>query len=293
MKDYLNEFIVFMQNVGEKSPNTVASYKHDIENFLHFLTKNGIDDATSVNKSTILTYLLELKNNGRAPATVNRSLASLRSFYTYITNGRFDLQNPTQNLELSSQQERIPKTLSTREIDRLLTAPNPNTVKGIRDRAILETMYACGIKVSELIALDIRDVNVSAGFLHCVGSADRFIPIGKMACEALNLYLQTSRPKLVFAQQTDALFVNRSGDRMSRQGVWKLLKYYRISANITSPVTPYILRHSFATHLLENGADLSAIQSMLGHSDISTTKVYKKLVNSHIKEIYHKAHPRA
>ena len=294
MKEYIDSFAVFMSKEGQKSENTISCYCRDVGKYMDFLGKNGITDIADTTKSTVLTYLLFLQKEGRSASTVNRNLASLRSFYTYLTGNSIRTNDPTLNLEVPRNDRKLPRILSTREVERLLSSPDESGVKGIRDRAILEVMYATGIKVSELVGLDVRDVNTGAGFLRCRGGVhERILPMGQYAAAAIDEYLDKARPELQNNMYTSALFLNCSGGRISRQGLWKMLKHYKEKAGIATDITPYTLRHSFAAHILENGADLAAIQEMLGHADISTTKVYSKLVNSHIKEVYLKAHPRA
>lgn len=284
----------FVKSMANKSDNTVLSYKSDVEKYITFLENNGISSIFDTTKSTVLTYLLSLQKEGRAASTVSRVLASLRAFYAYVSAGGQLMQDPTLNLDTPSVSRKAPATLSAREVDKLLSQPDTKTVKGRRDRAILEVLYATGIKVSELIALDIRDVNTDVGFLRCIGGArERILPIGQLAATALNRYIQSGREQLLNGKETDALFLNYNGERMSRQGFWKLIKAYKDKAGIEKDITPHILRNSFAAHLLENGADLAAIQEMLGHSDISTTRIYSGFVKSNIKEIYYKTHPRA
>ena len=284
----------FVKSMADKSDNTVLSYKSDVEKYITFLENNGISSIFDTTKSTVLTYLLSLQKEGRATSTVSRALASLRAFYAYVSAGGQLMQDPTLNLDTPSVSRKSPAILSAREVDRLLSQPDTKTVKGRRDRAILEVLYATGIKVSELIALDIRNVNTEAGFLRCIGGArERILPIGELAATALNRYIQSGREQLLNGKETEALFLNYNGERMSRQGFWKLIKTYKDKAGIEKDITPHILRNSFAAHLLENGADLAAIQEMLGHSDISTTRIYSGFVKSNIKEIYYKTHPRA
>lgn len=284
----------FVKSMADKSKNTVLSYKHDAEQYIDFLEKSGINSLFDTTKSTVLTYLLSLQKEGRAVTTVKRTLASLRAFYAYLTAGGNLMSDPTLNVDVPSESRKNPKILSSREVDRLLSAPDTKTFKGRRDRAMLEVLYATGIKVSELVALDVRDVNTDAGFLRCTGGTrERILPIGQLAANALNRYIQSAREQLRNEKETEALFLNYNGERMSRQGFWKLIKTYKDKAGIESEITPHILRNSFAAHLLENGADLAAIQEMLGHSDISTTRIYSGFVKSNIKDIYYKTHPRA
>lgn len=294
MKEYLDGFVVFMSSSGHKSDSTISCYRRDVEKYLDFLGKSGITSLEDTTKATVLTYLLSLQKEGRAASTVNRSLASLRSFYTFVTENGERMKDPTLNLEAPKADKKPPRILTTREVERLLAAPETNGAKGIRDRAMLEVLYATGIKVSELVALDVRDVNTQAGFLRCRGGLrERILPMGHIAVSALEDYLLAAREELRAGSVTNALFLNCSGGRMSRQGFWKLLKHYKAKAGISAAITPHILRHSFAAHMLENGAELAAIQELLGHTDISTTRIYSKLVNSHIKDVYFKTHPRA
>ncbi|MBS7298529.1 MAG: tyrosine recombinase [Eubacteriales bacterium] len=284
----------FVKSISEKSKNTVLSYRHDIEKYVDFLESNGIKSLFDTTKSTVLAYLLSLQNDGKSASTVNRTLASLRAFYSYLTDGGALMSDPTLNLDAPTVSRKTPQILSTREIDKLLSSPDTKTAKGRRDHAMLEVLYATGIKVSELIALDVRDVNTAAGFLRCRGGAkERILPIGQLASNAVNRYMQSAREHLRGERDTEALFLNLNGERMSRQGFWKLIRTYKERAGIETDITPHILRNSFAAHLLENGADLAAIQEMLGHSDISTTRIYSGFVKSNIKDIYYKTHPRA
>ncbi len=291
MKSYLEGFRLYL---SDKSDSTSRCYMRDAEQYIKFLGDYGITSLFDTTKSTVLTYLLSLKNSGKSEATVQRNLASLRAFYSYLTAGGESMPDPTTNLEAPRPIRKQPKVLTAREVERLLGAPDIKTVRGRRDRAMLEVLYATGIKVSELIALDLRDVNTAAGFLRCRGGLrERILPMGQLAAQAVTRYLSASRDALLGDKHSDALFLNYNGGRMSRQGFWKLMKEYKTKADITADITPQILRSSFAVHLLENGADLAAIQEMLGHSDISTTRVYSRLVKSNIKDIYFKTHPRA
>lgn len=293
MRRYIERFVDSMAEKG-RAKNTIACYRRDVARYIEFLEKNGIRSLDDTTKSTILTYLLSLQREGMTAATVNRMLSSLRAFYGYYTAGGGHMPDPTQNLEAPHIGRRLPRVLTVNEVERLLCAPDAVSAKGRRDRAMLEVLYAAGIKVSELVALDLKDVNTEAGFLHCRGGIrERILPIGALAVAALDKYLADAREQLRKDKPTEALFLNCSGDRMSRQGFWKLIKVYKDEAGITSDITPNILRHSFAVHMMENGADLAAIQEMLGHSDIATTRIYSKLVKSHIKDVYYKTHPRA
>lgn len=291
MRKYIDGFLIYL---SDKSANTVAAYRRDVEKYLDFLEENGIGSIFETTKSTVLTYLLSLQKEGKKASTVTRTLSSLKMFYGYITANGGSMPDPTLNLDAPTVKRNMPKILTAREVDRFLSAPNTRTAQGKRDHAMLELLYATGIKVSELIMLDIKDVNTKAGFLHCRGGAkERILPIGQLATESVERYLLQARDDIRNGRETDALFLNYSGERMSRQGFWKRVRHYKEKAGIEAEITPHILRNSFAVHLLENGADLAAIQEMLGHADISTTRIYSGFVKSNIKEIYYKTHPHA
>lgn len=294
MLDYVDDFVYFMDTSKHKSNNTIQSYKRDISKYISYLTSLGITDICQTTKSTVLTYLVNLQNQGKAASTVSRTLASLRSYYLFITNTSAKMTDPTINIEAPHVEKKLPQILSTKEVDRFLEQPSLSEPKGIRDKAMLELLYATGIRVSELIALSVSDVNISLGFIKCVSAKkERYIPIGHIAKTALVNYLQKARPVMITDDTQEVLFVNCNGASLSRQGFWKIVKQYGKQANITVDITPHTLRHSFAAHLLENGADLKSIQEMLGHSDISSTQVYSHLMKSKIKDVYERAHPRA
>lgn len=294
MNTYVEEYTSFMTNVRHKSMNTVESYKRDVTQYITYLNESGIQDATLATKTTVLSYLLALQKKGKATSTVSRTLASLRSFYLFMMqNGRVS-SNPTSNLEAPHVEKKAPQILAGDEVERLLEQPDTSDNKGIRDKAMLELLYATGIRVSELINLDIDDINMPMSFIRCRGGRkERIIPMGNKAKEALREYINDARVYMMKDKNETALFVNCNGMRLSRQGFWKLIKHYRSAAGIQAEITPHTLRHSFAAHLLENGADLHSIQEMMGHADISSTQVYSRMMNSKIKDVYAKAHPRA
>lgn len=294
MNTYIEDYTSFMSEIRHKSANTVESYKRDVTQYISYLGESGIFDAAEVTKTTILSYLLFLQKSGKASATVSRTLASLRSFYLYMQRCGAVKVNPTSNLEAPHVEKKMPQILTGAEVEKLLDQPSPADNKGMRDKAMLELLYATGIRVSELINLDLTDVNVSMSFIRCIGGKkERIIPMGSAACEALAKYLKDARPYMLRDENEEALFVNMSGQRLSRQGFWKLIKHYRNEAGIQAEITPHTLRHSFAAHLLENGADLHSIQEMMGHADISSTQLYSRVINSKIKDVYAHAHPRA
>lgn len=294
LETYLEDFVYFISEEKHKSANTVESYKRDINQYITYLEYTGTESLEGTTKTTVLTYLLTLQKQGKASSTVSRTLASLRSFYTYITQQGVVRKDPTLNLEAPKVEKKLPKILTTEEVDILMQQPKCDDAKGIRDRAMLELLYATGIRVSELICLEVNDVNVGVGYVHCRGAKhDRIVPMGKLAQRAVSEYLESARPSMLKDINEKFLFVNCNGANLSRQGFWKIIKQYQRQAEIETDITPHTLRHSFAAHLLENGADLKSIQEMLGHIDISSTQIYSKLINSRLKDVYSKAHPRA
>ena len=285
MNTYVKEYTSFMTDIRHKSLNTVESYKRDVTQYISYLDGTGVTDISSTTKTTVLSYLLYLQKEGRASSTVSRTLASLRSYYLFMMQNGVVKSNPTSNLEAPHVEKKIPKILSGEEVELLLEQPKDCDNKGIRDKAMLELLYATGIRVSELINLDVSDVNVPMSFVRCKGGKkERIIPMGHQAKDALENYINNVRKYMVKDENETALFVNCSGARLSRQGFWKLIKYYQHIAGIETDITPHTLRHSFAAHLLENGADLHSIQEMMGHADISSTQVYSRMMNSIIKE---------
>lgn len=294
MQTYVDEYASFMSNVRHKAVNTIESYKRDIKQYIAYLDSEGVTDLSSTTKKTVLSYLLELQKEGRATSTVSRTLASLRSFYVFMIKNGTVKNDPTTNLEAPHVEKKPPQILTGAEVELLMEQPNGSDAKGIRDRAMLELLYATGIRVSELVNLNVTDVNMAMSFIHCSGTKkDRVIPMGNKALEALQIYIDSARMDMVKSDTEKALFVNCGGERLSRQGFWKIIKQYQHQAGIKKEITPHTLRHSFAAHLLENGADLRSIQQMMGHADISSTQVYSRLVSTRIKDVYAKAHPRA
>ena len=251
-------------------------------------------ELTDVLNQDVEEYTNSLTRKGKSPATVTRSIASIKSFYQCLLSKGLVLQNPAKGVVPAKVERKLPQVLTGKEVELFLEQPECTDLKGYRDRAMLELLYATGIRVSELIALDVDDLNLPGGVLHCHGKGkERVIPLYPAAIRALGEYVHNIRPQLVDSLDETALFVNMSGERMSRQGFWKLIKYYQEKAGIQKDITPHTLRHSFAAHLLENGADLRSIQEMLGHADISSTQIYSRLLNQKIKDVYKKAHPRA
>ncbi len=294
MLEMLDGFVFSLIGEQAKSKNTILSYRRDVMQYINFLKEKKIYDITKTDRATVLTYLLYLRKDGKATSTISRRLAALRSFYMYIIDSGVKMKDPTQNLETPQVVRKMPQVLTRNEIDKLLSAPQCIDFKGYRDKAMLELLYATGIKVSELISLKIDDINLLEGYIRCrTASHERIVPLGHLAAAATQNYLEFAREHMTLTPSVDFLFLNCNGSRLSRQGFWKILKSYKESAGIKKDITPYTLRHSFATHLLENGADLEAISKMLGHSDISVTQVYTHVIDEDIKNTYQKAHPRA
>ncbi len=283
-----------MKNEKHKSENTVESYRRDLLQFITYISACGIKDTESVTKTDILSYLLKLQGEGRAAASISRMLTSIRSYYLYRIRMGEGINDPTESLEAPHVEKKAPKVLSSEQVERLLNAPDVRDVKGRRDKAMIELLYASGIRVSELINLKMSDINTEVKFIRCSGEKkERFIPIGDSSAQAVVQYIVNGRNALLKGRESEMLFVNCSGGSISRQGFWKIIKKYGQLAGIETEITPHILRHSFATHLIENGADLKSVQTMMGHADISSTQVYATFLDTHIREVYERAHPRA
>lgn len=294
MERYIAEFVVYLQDIKKSSKNTVLSYKRDLMKFSGFIEEQQVKDIKRINGTTLNSYILLLERENFATATISRNIATLKAFFGYLCKQGILEDDPSEMLKAPKIEKKVPGILSMNEVTLLLEQPSGKSNKEIRDKAMLELLYATGIRVSELISLKVNDVSVQAGYIRCnEGNKERIIPFGSVAKSALKSYLKTSRPAMVATDKEDILFTNCSGQPMSRQGFWKLLKQYAKRAGIESDITPHTLRHSFAAHLVENGADLRSVQEMLGHSDISTTQIYAKLSGNRIKEVYAKTHPRA
>jgi integrase/recombinase XerD len=294
MEALVQKFVNFLERDKRLSVNTLQSYRRDIEQYFTYLQEINLQNISNSNKTTVIAYLLYLQKKGRATSTISRNLASIRSFYQYISKNKLIDHDPTAELESPKVEKKLPQILSPEEVELLLEQPQCVDLKGYRDKAMLELLYATGIRVSELIQLDMSDLNIEMSYIRCnKGTKERIIPIGSMAVSALKEYLSKSRPLLIQNPDETALFVNINGSRLTRQGFWKIIKQYKNQAQINKDITPHTLRHSFAAHLLENGADLRSIQEMLGHSDISSTQIYAQIAKNRIKDIYKKTHPRA
>ncbi len=300
MDDHIGHFLNFMSVEKGASGNTVAAYKNDLQQFDVFiigLNGNGKPrDWELLERDLILQYLLTLRARNYADATVARKVAAIKSFFQYMQAEGVIRRNPAESLESPRVGRSLPKPLSVTEVDELLEQPlKRNTPEAKRDRAMLELLYATGLRVTELVSLNIDDVNMSGPYVRCMGkgSKERTIPIHEQAATAVTDYLNDGRAPLVKARKEVALFVNRRGERLTRQGFWLILKQYAKQANIATSVTPHTLRHSFATHMLRGGMNLRHVQELLGHANISTTQVYTQVANEHVRQVYEKAHPRA
>lgn len=291
----VDEFLAYLGVERGLARNSIESYGRDLRQFGEFVRESAGLELTDVTQDTIMAYLSELKRRGKATSSTCRSLAAIRGLYRFLDRERKIESDPTTNLGSPRQERRLPGVLGMEEVTRLLEVPASRSPVGIRDKAMLETLYATGMRVSELLSLEVGDINVEMGYARCVGkgSKERIVPIGRVASAWVETYLRSSRQKLVGTRNEKALFVNCRGRRMSRQGFWKIIKAYAAGADLDKDVSPHTLRHCFATHLLENGADLRSVQEMLGHVDISTTQVYTHVARGKLKEVYDRTHPRA
>ncbi len=293
MEEQIQSFITYLHNVRHTSENTEMSYRRDLYKLKDYLGTQGIASVEEITASSLHAYVRHLEMAGFKAATISRNIASVRGLYQYLLKSGIVRTDLSEHLKAPKVEKRMPGVLSMEEVGRLLEQPGDRNVKEIRDRAMLELLYATGIRVSELIGLKLSDVNLQMEYIICHDHAkDRVVPFGTKAREALQAYVLHARPQMVVEPEEDMLFVNCSGKPMSRQGFWKLVKHYAQKADIREEITPHTLRHSFAAHLVANGADLKSVQEMLGHSDISTTQIYATLNQNHIREVYAKAHPR-
>ena len=293
MEKKIKLFLEFLQKDKKLSNNTLQSYKRDITQYESYINEENLQ-YLKVTKDDIKKYLENLKNIGKKTSTISRNLASIRSFYKYLVRTKKIKEDPTEGIQSPKVEKRVPSVLSSKEVELLLEQPKAVDLKGIRDKAMLEFAYATGMRVTEIINLNIEDVNLKEGYVSCTNAnKQRNIPLGAISINALKEYIKKARPYLIKSEDEKSLFVNINGKRLTRQGFWKIVKFYKEQAHIDKDITPHVLRHSFATHLLQNGADLKAIQVMLGHSDISSTQVYMQFQDEGLKNIYKKAHPRA
>ncbi len=290
----LATFEHYLATVKKSSANTISSYLRDVRQLGSYLSSHTDEELDTATEDELEGYVSWLRAAGKSAATVSRCIASLKCFYAYlVTLDRME-ENPASALVPEKTTQKLPQILTSKEVELLLEQPECVDMKGYRDRAMLELLYATGIRVSELISLNVGDVNVAAGIIRCTSKGkERFIPLYPAAIKAISEYVEFIRPQMIAAPDEESLFVNVSGERMSRQGFWKIIKCYQAKAHIEKDITPHTLRHSFAAHLLENGADIHSIQEMLGHADISSTQIYSQLVKKQLKDVYNKAHPRA
>ena len=293
----LADYLHFLQVERQLAANTITSYERDLTEYLDFLAKSEVRHADAITRREILIYLQKMKDLGKSTRTISRYISSIRSFHQFLLREKVATGDPTVHLELPKIEQKLPNVLSMHEVEQLIEAPDRKKLQGKRDYALLEILYGTGMRVSELLDLNLSDIHLTMGFVRVFGKGgkERIIPLGGKAIEACTVYIEEARPKFIQKIMTpvDALFVNMRGGRLTRQGCWKIIKKYALEANLTKELTPHILRHSFATHLIENGADLRAVQEMLGHSDISTTQIYTHVSRSRLKEVYTKFHPRA
>lgn len=296
MKEQIIDYLHYLTIERGLSQNTRKSYERDLEQYLTFLTEQHIKDWQAVDRVLILSFLQQLQQSGKSSATIIRMVSSLRRFHQFLRQERFTDHDPMQHIDSPKKQQKLPDTLSLSEVERLIETPDTKEVLGIRDRAILEVMYATGLRVSELIGLQLKDLHLSMGLLQTTGKGDkeRIVPLGDLAIQWIETYLEEARPFLTRKHPEEShLFVNNHGKQLSRQGIWKNLKALVRKTGITKNVTPHTLRHSFATHLLENGADLRTVQELLGHADISTTQIYTHITKKRMTEVYKQHFPRA
>lgn len=297
MELHIKDFIHFLLVEKGLAQNTIVSYERDLKSYTKYLKKvESIKNLQDIQRIHIVHFLTFLKEQGKSARTMARHIASIRAFHQFLLRDKVVDNDPTVHIETPKQERSLPKVLNLQEVEQLLEAPKEDSHFGLRDKAMLELLYATGIRISELISLNTGDVHITMGFVRCIGKGnkERIIPIGKSAIGAVQKYLDEGRPSFVSKKhRDDALFLNHHGQRMTRQGFWKILKRLASEAGISKELTPHTLRHSFATHLLENGADLRAVQEMLGHADISTTQIYTHVTKTRLKDVYKQFHPRA
>ncbi|RKL64206.1 site-specific tyrosine recombinase XerD [Thermoanaerobacteraceae bacterium SP2] len=295
MDELLNHYLEFLTVERGLSKNTINSYKRDLKSYIGFLKIQKINDINYTTRTVIVSYLLLMHKKGKASSSISRACAAIKSFYHFLVMERLIEKDPTLNLDTPKLEHRLPRVLTLNEVEQLLNQPDTSVIWGFRDKTMLELLYATGIRVSELILIKVEDLNVEMGFLRCFGkgSKERIVPVGSVALKYLDKYINEVRPKFLKEQDNGILFLNHLGKGLTRQGFWKIIRKYAQKAGIEKHITPHTLRHSFATHLLENGADLRSVQEMLGHADISTTQIYTHITRSKIKEVYDRTHPRA
>lgn len=294
MKAALNDFITYMSEVKKASVNTIMSYQNDITKLMKHLDEHNITDADKINETSLNSYVLTMEKEGMSPATVSRNIASIKAFIFYLIKKGSLHYDPTERIKAPKVEKRPPHTLTLEQVNGLLELPSSDTIKGMRDKAMLELLYATGIRVSELISIKLEDVNLKNKFIRCCSAGrERFVPFGNMAKQALETYITKARDELVGAVESTICFTNLSGEPMTRQGFWKIIKGYGKLAGIDNDITPQILRHSFAVHMMDNGADIRSVQELLGHTDVSTTQIYMQARTKKVRDVYADTHPRA
>ncbi|MEG0254286.1 MAG: site-specific tyrosine recombinase XerD [Vagococcus sp.] len=294
----IEEYLHFLKIERGLSENTIKSYERDLKQYSLFLEENNVSSLDKIDRFLILDFLEKLRNEDKSSATIIRMVSTLRKYHQFLRQERFTDNDPMQHIDTPKKIQKLPKTLSVKEVEKIIESPDTSTILGIRDRAILEVMYATGLRVSELISLKLDDLHLSLGLLQTIGKGDkeRIVPLGDVAIKWVEIYLEKSRPQLKAKNKKENLpflFLNYKGEGFSRQGIWKNLKVYVVQAGIEKEVTPHTLRHSFATHLLENGADLRVVQELLGHADISTTQIYTHISKKRMADVYKTYFPRA
>jgi len=295
LQEKIEEFINYLAVEKGLAKNTLLAYDRDLTQYYSYLSKRGITSWQETEQNNILVFLMYLQGQGQTSNSISRKLAAIKSFYRFLALDNYLPENPAQLLSSPKLERRLPRVLDVQEVESLLAAPKGGGPVALRDRAMLELLYATGLRVSELVTLPLIEVNLSLGYLKCLGKGakERIVPLGSLAQEAIEAYLAKGRPMLLKGASSLYLFLNQQGKPLTRQGFWKIIKKYAQEAKIIKQITPHTLRHSFATHLLENGADLRSVQEMLGHVDISTTQIYTHLTKQKLKEIYDSTHPRA
>jgi integrase/recombinase XerD len=294
MKMVLQDFLTYMSEVKKASINTIMSYRNDLTKLLSHLEKQNITNAEKISETSLNSYVLTMEREGMSPATVSRNIASIKAFIFYLIKKGSIHEDPTERMRAPKVEKKPPHTLTVDQVSGLLEQPSSESKKGIRDKAMLELLYATGIRVSELISIQLDDVNLKNKYITCTNSnKERIVPFGNMAKKALETYFQKVRTELLGKIESNICFTNLSGEPMSRQGFWKIIKSYGKIAGIQAEITPQILRHSFAVHMMENGADIHSVQELLGHSDVTTTQVYMQARKGKIRDVYEVTHPRA
>jgi len=295
LKDMVEEFLSYLSVEKGLSDNTTIAYRNDLYKYSTFLNEKKkrlhIQEAT---RSDIGDYMMSLKDNGLSPNSISRNLVAIKVFHRFLLRERYLKEDVTSVLDSPKPWKHLPEALSVSDVENVIKMPNTRTAMGVRDKAVIELMYATGLRVSELVNLGVDNINLDIGFIKCIGKGnkERIVPIGKQAQGALDRYISKARPKMMKKDPVSSLFISRLGKRISRQSLWKMIKKYARLAGIKQDIMPHTLRHSFATHLLERGADLRVVQEMLGHADISTTQIYTHINKERLKSIHHQFHPR-